>query len=195
MKMLFSSFVILSMLLVTGCTENPVTDPVSPGDIQRANIPEITSTVGSIPLGGIVKYPGAGNTYFTLEGSISYNIQLIPGNSVPADLRSIDVTDKKSDTGPASTATSYYVRVALYADATLTSSDLTLQNDFYVSSGSVNYLYKSVDGNYKLAKSYAIEGRNDNLSLACRFVVTDQSIKLDSRWLEFVVSHSGSYTN
>ncbi len=195
MKKLFSSFIILSLLLVTGCTENPVSDPLSPVDVQRVNIPEITSTVGSIPLDGIVKYPGPGNTYFTLEGSISYNIQLIPSNSVPADLSSINVTDKKSDNGPASTATSYYVRIALYVDATLTSSDLNLQNDFYVSTSSVNYLYKSVDGNYKLAKSYAIEGSNDNLSLACRFVVTDRSLKLDSRWLEFMVSHSGSYTN
>lgn len=194
MKKLFFSLVFFSLLLVVGCQENSVTDPVSPGEVQRANIPEVTSTTGTIPLDGIVKYPGPGNTYYTLKGSISYNLQLIPRESVPAAHTSLNSAEKTSTNEPISAAVPYYIRVAIYINATLNNSERTTVNTSYISSGSVSYLYKSVGGYYKLEKSYSFKGRNDNLSLMCRFLVTSHTIALDGRWLEFMVVTSGNST-
>jgi hypothetical protein len=193
MKKLFFSFVFFLAILLVGCQENSVTNPVSPDEAQKANTQGISSTTGEISLDGILKYPGPVNTYYSLKGSISYNLQMIPGKYVPAGQNVIRSAEKTSTNSPNSIDEPYYIKLTLYIEATIDNFDRAKVSESYISSKSVSYLYQSVDGYYKVEKLYAIEGSLENLSLMCRFHVTANSIKLDGRWLLFKPGTTGNF--
>ena len=193
MKKLFFSSMFFVLFLFVGCQENSVTNPVSPIEAQKANIAGISSTTGVIPLDGILKYPGPGNIHYSLKGSVSYNLEIIPGKYVPAGQSIISSAEKTSTTDPNSIDGSYYLRLTTFVDATIDNLDNTDKSESYISSRSVEYLYEPVDGYYSVQESYSVEGSFDKLWLVCRFLVKDHSVELDGRWLSFTSGTTGNF--
>ena len=77
MKKLLFSLVVFSVLFITGCQENSLTDPFSnesPNKMQSAG-GEITH--GSIPLEGILEVQGSDNLYNTINGRINYIHEIV----------------------------------------------------------------------------------------------------------------------
>lgn len=162
MKNLLLILFACSVLLLIGCQENSITDPVLSSSVQKN---QISVTTGSISLDGILKVPDEFNSYYDLSGTIAYTEELIQDPKVPA----VQQTQ---------------VSVTLSVDADMVHS-APPYSKWKVSTISRGDLYISSDGDEFLEKHFYVEGRNDGLTLVCQFLVTESSVKLESRFLSF----------
>lgn len=167
MKKLFSTIAVFSVLLLIGCQENSITDPVSTESINKNQTTSETFTSGSIPLEGILLVPGGFQTYYSIRGQINYTHELV-------------LLD------PAPPAPQYYIDLNLSVRAVLTDEG---HNTFTISSTSQNNIYVSDDGISMLEKSFPVLGRTDGMVLVCRFLVTTDGIALNAKWLAFSDQH------
>ena len=167
MKKLLSSLVVFFVLLITGCQENSVIDPVLTESINKNQTTSSNIIRGSIPLEGILVIPGGFQTYYDIEGQINY-------------------THKLFLLDPAPPAPQYYIDLTLSVKATLTDEG---HNAFRISSRSEDIVYDSGDGTSILQKSFPVLGRNDGMVLVCRFLVTTDGVGLNARWLAFNYAH------
>ena len=163
MKNLLLTLVTFSVLLLIGCQENSITDPVSSESVQKVQTTGETVISGSIPLEGILLVPGGFQTYYSIRGQINYTHELV-------------LLD------PAPPAPQYYIDLDLTVRAVLTDEGY---NTFTISSTSQDNIYVSEDGIYILEKSFPVLGRTDGMVLVCRFLVTTDGIGLNAKWLAF----------
>ncbi len=179
MKKLFFAFALSLALFLLGCQENSITGPAQPESNYKADTKANTSTPspfkGSIPLEGILKVPGALNTYYTIKGAIDYSELVSSHETVaPSNLRQ--------------------VTVELSASGSLNNSPISTQRldriPWYISSNSKEQISVSVDGVYQIVKVYPIRGRTDGMVLVCQLAITTSSVKLEGKWLSFVVNDS-----
>lgn len=161
MKKLLSSLVVFSVLFIIGCQENSITDPVSTESINKNQTTGETFTSGVIPLEGLLVVPGGFQTYYSIEGQINFTHELV-------------LLD------PAPPAPQYYIDLGLTVRAVLTDEGY---NTFTISSTSQDNIYVSDDGIYILEKSFTVLGRNDGLTLVCKFLVTTDGVGLNAMWL------------
>jgi len=164
MKNLFLTIAFFSVLLLVGCQENSITDPITTESVNKDQISAGTLTSGTIPLQGIVVLPGLGQTYYSIEGVINYTHKLVLLDPIPP-------------------APQYYVDLNLSVSADLNNESQTERNTLSISSESEDVFYVSEEGIYILEKSYPILGSNDGLALVCRFLVTTDGIGLNDKWL------------
>ena len=162
MKNLLLTIAACSFLLLIGCQENSITDPVLSNAVQKN---QTSATIGSIPLDGILKVPGQFNSYYDISGSIAYTEELIQDPKVPA-------VQKTHVSLSLSVAADMFNSAPPYSKWNL--SSITRDN-----------LYISNNGDEILEKHYNINGRTDGLTLVVQFLVTDSSVKLESRYLSF----------
>jgi hypothetical protein len=162
MKKLIFSFVIFSFLLLVGCQDSSITDPVSTQPTQKAQHPYGVTTTGTIHLSGVLLAPGQLNTYYTVKGTIKYTHQLFPSPPVPALERD-------------------YVGVTLAIDASLTGDAIQGGKKLNISSNSADKFYLSADGDYKLVESFDI--KDAQIALSVSFLVTADNVSLLSRGL------------
>ena len=165
MKKLLISLVVFSVLFVIGCQENSITDPTSVESINKSQNLE-GDTHGTIPLDGILVVPGLGNSYYSIEGDISYTHALV-------------LVD------PAPPAPQYYVSLNLSVNAVLTNPDMSGNNSWIISGETEDVFYVSEDGIYLLVKYFPVQRREDGLTLVCRFLVTTDGVGLNAMWLSF----------
>jgi hypothetical protein len=161
MKKFFLTTVVLSVLVITGCQENSITDPMSSESVNKTASTDENFTAGIIPLEGLLMFPGGFQTYFSIEGQINYTHELV-------------LLD------PAPPAPQYYIDLNLSVRANLTDEG---HNTFRISSTSEDNIYVSEDGIYLLEKSFLIQGRKDGMVLVCRFLVTTDGVGLNEMWL------------
>ena len=161
MKKLLISLVVFSVLFITGCQENSITDPVSTESINKNQTTSETFTSGVIPLEGLLVVPGGFQSYYDIQGQINYTHELLLIEPIPPQ---------------------YYIDLNLSASATLTDDG---NNTFRISSTSEDNIYVSDDDISLLEKSFPVLGRNDGMVLVCRFLVTTDGIGLSSMWLAF----------
>lgn len=159
MKDLLLTLVAFSVLLLIGCQENSITDPIQNTELQKTDDPAVTT--GTISLEGLLVLPGGFQTYFSIEGQINYIHELV-------------LLD------PAPPAPQYYIDLNLTMKASLNDG----VNTFRILSQSEDYIYVSEDGIYLLEETFTVIGRNDGLVLVCRFLVTTDGIGLNAMWLE-----------
>ena len=164
MKKLLFSPVVFSVLLIIGCQENSITDPVSIETTNKSQNQEGSISRGTIPLEGILVHHGGFNSYYSIEGSIEYTHELILFDPKPPSPQ-------------------YNVYLNLSVDAILTNPDLPGRNSWTISSESEDVFYVSEDGIYILEKSFPVLDRNDGLALVCRFLVTTDGVGLNAKWL------------
>jgi len=166
MKKLLFALVFSSVLLLIGCQESSITDPVSTELTNKVQDPEGNITRGTIPLEGLLAVPGGFNSYYAIEGEINYVHELIILDPIPP-------------------APQYYVELSLNVRAVLTDVFSAGHNTFTIASSSNDIFYVSEEGIYILEKSYPLLGNNDGLVLVCRFLVTTDGVGLNAKWLAF----------
>ncbi|MEJ2102938.1 MAG: hypothetical protein P8X47_00010 [Ignavibacteriaceae bacterium] len=165
MKNLLLTLVVFSVLLLIGCQENSITDPMSPESINKDQISAGTLTSGTIPLEGILVVPGNGQTYYSIDGDINYTHQLVMSDPIPP-------------------AQQYHIYLDLSVNAELINTSQSTPVRLSISSDSEDIFYVSEEGIYILEKSFVVQGTNNELALVCRFIVTTENVSLNSKWLE-----------
>ncbi|OGU64265.1 MAG: hypothetical protein A2W30_02350 [Ignavibacteria bacterium RBG_16_36_9] len=173
MKNLLLTLSVFSVLLLIGCQENSITDPILTESVQKVQTTGENLISGSIPLEGLLVIHGGFQTYYSISGQIDYTHELV-------------LLD------PAPPAPQYYIDLNLSVIATLTDEG---HNAFRISSQSEDNIYVSEDGIYILEKSFPVLGRNDGMVLVCRFLVTTDGIGLNSMWLDFTNDISNNFND
>jgi hypothetical protein len=163
MKNLLLTLVIFSVLLLIGCQENSITDPIQNTELQKTDDPAVTT--GTIPLEGTLEILNQPNSYMIINGQADYVHELFFVDPIPP-------------------APQYYVNLSLNVYAELTNLSSPSDPIWIISTQTNDIFYVSEEGIYLLVKTFAVQGREDGLVLKCRFLVTTDGIGLNAMWLE-----------
>jgi hypothetical protein len=170
MKKLLLTTAVFSVLLIIGCQENSITDPIDQQDLQKNDDPLVQQ--GTIALDGLLVDPSVPfNSNLTISGQIDY-------------MHSIELVD------PMPPAPQYYVVLSLSVDASLISRDSANEPYMFVTSESEDVIYVPVEGIYLLEKYYNIQGREDGMVLICKFLVTTDGVGLNEMFLALTENNS-----
>ena len=161
MKNLLLTLVAFSVLLLIGCQENSMVDPLSSDSINKDSSPTSNITSGTIKLGGLLVLPGGFQTYYTIDGQIDY-------------------THEKVFLDPIPPAQQYYIAVGLSVRAQISDGS----NSFTVSSNSNDNVYVSEEGILILEKAYPVLNSANGLVLICKYLVTTDGLGLNQMTLE-----------
>jgi hypothetical protein len=170
MKNLLLTLVSFSVLLLTGCQENSIIDPIVEPGTQKSDDPAVTT--GTIVLERMLRDPQpVMNSYYIVNGQIQYQHILYFLDPVPPNPQ-------------------YLVTLNLSVSANLTylytfhnpqSDDDT---GGIISAETNDNIYIPENGSSVLIKTFEVLGRNDRMVLKCSFLVTINSIRLTAMWLE-----------
>jgi len=161
MKNLLLTLVTFSVLLLIGCQENSIVDPIQDTGLQKNDDPSVKN--GSMRLEGLILDRTVPFTnYLSINGAIEYVHELIV---------------------PVSQAPQYYVSLNLNVNAELSNPSTPEVPVWTISEQTEDLLYVSEDGIYLLEKTFQIQGREDGMVLKCRFLVTTDGIGLNQMWL------------
>jgi hypothetical protein len=163
MKKLLFSFVFFSVLLLVGCQENSITDPISTETIRKDSPQNDDGSKGTINLDGVILDPSQGlNSLLVLGGTVTYE-QHIVSPPLPPE---------------------YNISVHLLENAQL--SDPVTQQTWNLSGNSYYTVAVNMNGEYVLEDHCIISDRTDGLTLVCRYIVTTNNVSLSNRWLELI---------
>ena len=173
---------VFSVLFVTGCQENTITDPLSTEFSEMQGITNVTADKNIprdykdypdvIKFRRVVNLPLSPNTYFVVEGKIEVNHQIL--NPV---------------VGPVNEA--YRVTVGLSIDAEMKELECG-RNCGFIKENTTNTVYLARSEATTLVKYYKVKGRNDEMLLACNFEVTLDGVALQGLWITFPKVHSAN---
>jgi hypothetical protein len=165
MKNLFLTIVVFSVLLLIGCQENSITDPIQDigkQEIQKTDDPSVLS--GTITLEGRLEIPNLPNSFLQITGQIVY-------------IHRIELLD------PIPPAPQYYVSLSLSVNADLIDPFSPTDPVWTITDKSTDVIYVSEEGIYLLDKTFPIQDRSDGMVLVCRFLVTTDGVGLNEMWL------------
>jgi len=179
MKNLLLTLAVLFGLLLIGCQENSITDPIQDTELQKDDSPNVSR--GTIVLEGVLNDPyPVMNSFYIINGAIQYEHSYQLTEPIPPQ---------------------YMITVDLSVSANFTylCTVCEPQTD-NVSVGSISAstfdsFYVSKEGIYLLEKTFPIQGRNDGMVLKCSFLVTTDGIGLNTMWLELVDVNSQNELN
>ena len=172
MKNLIISLFTASVLFVSGCQENSITDPTENQSVDKVKS-ESPGTYfhGVIPLESVLDDPyPIGNSFYRISGQIEYDIRMIYGDPI------LNVGKR-------------YLSVNLEANADLqyvcTVCQPSVNDELYGSISEVSEAYVPLGGNTVslLEKTFTIQGRDDGMVLKVRFSVSNDRIELNAMWL------------
>ncbi|NNJ51948.1 MAG: hypothetical protein HKP17_02165 [Ignavibacteriaceae bacterium] len=161
MKNLFLTMAFFLVLLLIGCQENSITDPVSDDSLKK-DVTSDTYHQGAILLERVLQDPNnVMNSYFLIQGEIEYEHELVYLDPIPP-------------------APQFYVSLNLSIEAEL--SDINAPNGpvWMISGEATDLIYEFDGGTYTLTKTFSIQGREDGMYLVCRFIVSANGIELDT---------------
>jgi hypothetical protein len=170
MKKLLFSFVIFSVLLIIGCQENSITDPLQvSGDVTKAADSPLE---GTIQMQGMLSSPyHLVDTYILISGEVDYQLtthyldKTLPYNQTVTTLK----LSVKAE------LTNYYgVRVPPVNQAFAGT----------ISEETIDAINLDTDALHTVIKSYKVQKRDDEMVLNCRFAVNSTGVKLEAMWLE-----------
>ena len=162
MKNILLAFVVSSVLLLIGCEDSSINNPVSTESSNQVGKPNDNTLRGSITLEHKLGDPVRRNDYYLLSGKINYT----------------QVLNRRS---PQAIAAGYDVYLNISVDATLKDILSNLEpNIGEIKSESEDRFYLNTNGNYILVKSYQINGLPERIELVCTFAVTAEGLKLES---------------
>jgi hypothetical protein len=161
MKNLLFTVFSFSVLLLIGCQENSMVDPLSPDSINKSGNPTSNITSGTIKLGGLLVLPGGFQSYYTIDGQIDYTHEKVLVDPIPP-------------------APQYYIAVGLSIRAEISDGS----NILTVSSNSNDNVYVSEEGIMILEKVYPVLNSENGLVLICKFLVTTDGLGLNEMMLE-----------
>ncbi|MHA1593040.1 MAG: hypothetical protein ACTSUP_11310 [Candidatus Heimdallarchaeaceae archaeon] len=171
MKKFFLTTVAFSVLLLIGCQENSITDPiqdVGQQDLQKNDDP--LAHQGTITLTGMLTDPyPVMNSYFIVNGQIDYEHTLEYFDPIPP-----------SPQYSISLHLSINAELIYFCSVCSPPTNETLAGN--IDSESEDIIYFSGNGSL-LEKSFLIQGREDGMRLVCKFFVTTVGIELEAMWL------------
>lgn len=170
MKQLLFSLVFFSVLLVIGCQENSITDPVSTESINKDQNPG-PYLHDFISLAQMLSDPHPiGNSYYIISGQIEYELRMIYVDPMlPTAMRYASLNLK-------TTAEFRYL-------CTVCSPPGTEQIVGFISDVSEEFVPLGGNCVSLLEKTFVIQGREDGMVLKCRFLVTTGGVELSAMWL------------
>ena len=170
MKNLLLILAALFGLLLLGCQENSIVDPIQENQLQKTDDPSVTT--GTIVLEGVLQDPHpVMNSYYIINGEIQYEHTLEILDQIPPNPQ-------------------YLIDLDLSVSANFTYLCTVCEPQFdEVSAGTIlietnDNFYISEEGIYILEKTFPIQGRGDGMVLVCSFMVTTDGIGLNEMWLE-----------
>lgn len=177
MKNLFILSVAVSMLLVIGCHEDSITEPIAnePVDKIQSDIPEPYIS-GIIPLEGVLNDPHhIGNSFYRISGQIEYDYRIIYVDPIlPVAQRHASLYfETNADL-------QYFCTVCAYSELDNLAGYIADVSEDYVALG----------GNYVtlLEKTFSIHGCSDKMILKARFLVANNRVELSALWLALPVA-------
>jgi hypothetical protein len=178
MKKILFSFAIFSALLLIGCKDNSMTDPVSSQPLNKANINQAEITQNVIPLDFKLTDPVTKNIDYKLIGDIDY-------------------TEEVVDRNPSETVLEKDVNLdnSVIANLSIISSSDLKTNTWKISSGSDDIVKFTSDNGVVLVKSYPVIGSAERMDLVCTFIVTSRGEELKSVNLETPVVKVNNFDN
>jgi hypothetical protein len=178
MKNLLLTLVTFSVLLLIGCQENSITNPIQDTELQKTGNP--LAHTGTIDIEGMLQDPHpVMNSYYIIDGKIQYNHSLKflnPSLSNPQYLINLNLTVSVNFT--------YLCTVSEPQSDEVSAGTIFIETN--------DNFYVSEEGIYLLEKTFSIQGRDDGMVLKCRFLVTTDGIGLNAMWLEL---NDSSHTN
>jgi hypothetical protein len=169
MKNLLLTLAVLFGLLLIGCQDSSLVDPIQDAGLQKTDDPSVTT--GTIELEGMLQDPHpVMNSYYIISGEIQYQHTLEILDPIPPNPQ-------------------YLIYLDLSVSANFTYLCTVCEPQFdEVSAGTIlietnDYFYVSKEGIYMLEKTFEIIGRNDGMVLKCSFMVTTDGIGLNEMWL------------
>jgi hypothetical protein len=169
MKKLLLSLAAFSFLLVIGCQENPITDPVLTKSTDNNLSREIIYNHDFIKFDKMLVDPSVPfRNYLTITGQVEYEHRLVLLDPMPP-------------------APQEYVNLKMRISAQLKDPNSPLDVLWNISGETEDIIYLKNDDIYILQKHYFIEGRDDGMSLLCRFTVSNDGLSLNSMWLDLNV--------
>ena len=172
MKNLFISLFAASVLLVIGCQENSITDPVVNESIEKIQ-PGTPDNYfhGVIPLESVLRDPyPIGNSFYRISGQIEYNFRRIYLDpNLPKVQRHI----------------SLHLEINADLQNFCTVCPPTEEDELSGFISEISDSYVPVGGNTVslLEKTFTIQGREDRMVLKARFSVSNDRIELNAMWL------------
>lgn len=163
MKNLLLTLALLFGLLLIGCQDSSLVDPIQDTGLQKTDNPSLTT--GTMTLEGTLEIPNQPNSYLSINGQADYIHELFLVDPIPP-------------------APQYYVNLSLNVYAELIELFSPSDPIWTISNQTDDIFYVSEEGIYMLEKTFEIIGRNDGLVLKCRFMVTTDGIGLNAMWLE-----------
>jgi len=170
MKNLLLTLAVLFGLLLIGCQENSIVDPLQDTQLLKTDDPSLTT--GTIVLEGVLQDPHpVMNSYYIISGEIQYQHTLEILDPIPPNPQYI-----------------IYLDLSVSANFTYLCTVCVPQFD-EVSAGTILFesndgFYVPEEGIYMLEKTFPIQGRIDGMVLKCSFLVTTDGIGLNEMWLE-----------
>lgn len=170
MKTLFVKFIVIAVLILIGCQENQITDPVSnaTSNIDQSKV-EYSQNV--ISLQGILNDPHpVGNSFYSINGQIQFKTALVNSNPMlPLSQRHFSVQlNVNADLR-------YFCSVCPPLEEDNLAGFIASNTDDLVPV--TEHFYS------ELEKTFKIYGREDGMVLKCRFFITTRTLELSAMWL------------
>lgn len=169
MKNVLFSIIALMILFVTGCKENSITNPIQDVNLQKNIDPSVQT--GTIKLERMLRDPyPVMNSHYKINGEIQYRITVQTFDPIPPNPQ-------------------YLISLNLLVSANFTNFCTVcepLTSEDYAGTISIetnDYILDSGASKSQLEKTFKIHGREDEMVLKCRFLVTTDSVVLDAMWL------------
>jgi len=171
MKKSFLTTVVFSVLVITGCQENSITDPITVEPTNKVQHSD-QSNQGTIILEGMLTDPHpVMNSYYIVSGEIQYQHSLVSLDPIPPSPQYVIALDLSVTAEFKNFCTVCEPQSSEFSDGTIS---LETNDNIYVSD----------DGISLLEKTFPIQGREDGMVLVCRFLVTTDGLGLNEMWLE-----------
>jgi hypothetical protein len=173
MKKLFISLIIVTVIIVFGCSESSITDPTINESVTKDNPgPDIH---GIIPIENLLNDPyPVGNSFYKIIGQIEYRI-----------------TDKNLDQKLSATSRDISINLELNADLQhlCTVCQPLAQDDLsgYISETTGFTIRINNNTVMTLEKRFSIQGNENGMLLNVRLSVSNNQIELITMWLSLSV--------
>ncbi|MBT8377967.1 MAG: hypothetical protein KJN64_01915 [Ignavibacteria bacterium] len=169
MKTLLSSAAAIFILLLIGCQESSITDPVMSKTAGTNLNADFSYNHNFIKFDRILVDPSAPlRNYLQIKGEVEYEHRVV-------------LLD------PMQPAPQEYIQLRMSMSAEIKDPNSPLDIIWTVEGESEDIIYVKNDNVEVLLKNYFIEGRDDGMSLVVRFYVSNDGLQLNSMWLDLNV--------
>jgi len=172
MKTIFITLITYFLVLIIGCQENSIIDPIPTESVNKvqSDIPDPYIS-GIIPLQGVLRDPHhIGNSFYRINGQIEYNHRIFymdPMPPVPQRYASL-YFETNADF-------QYFCTVCSYTELDNLAG--------YIQDVSEDYVALGGNTVSLLEKTFTIQGCDDKMVLKARFLVTNNRVELGAMWL------------